>query len=65
MYTVMLADDEENVINVLKNSIAWQELGVDTLLSASDGQEALDFLKKSLLICWLRISVCLVWTGWS
>lgn len=49
MYIVMLADDEENVIEVLKNSIAWQELGVDTLLSASDGQEALELFEKKTI----------------
>ena len=46
MYTVLLADDEENVLEVLKSSIAWQELGVDTLLTAPDGQAALELFEK-------------------
>ena len=28
MYHVLLVDDEENVLQVLKDSIAWQNLGV-------------------------------------
>ncbi len=46
MYTVLLADDEESVLEVLKSSIAWQELGVDTLLTAPDGQAALELFEK-------------------
>ena len=42
MYTVLLADDEESVLSILKNSIDWQELGVDTLLTAADGRTALE-----------------------
>lgn len=42
MYTVLLADDEDGVLNVLKGSLDWQELGVDTLLTAQDGAAALE-----------------------
>lgn len=42
MFTVLLVDDEDSVLEVLKNSIHWQELGVDVLLAASDGKTALE-----------------------
>ena len=45
MYSVMLVDDEESVLNTLKTSIDWQELGVDTLLTASNGRAALDLFE--------------------
>ena len=45
MYSVLLVDDEESVLNTLKTSIAWQELGVDTLLTASNGRTALDLFE--------------------
>lgn len=60
MYTVLLADDEESVLSVLKNSINWQELGVDRLLTASDGQEAFDIFASSavdLLVTDIRMPV--------
>lgn len=58
MYTVLLADDEESVLEILKRSIHWQEMGVDTLLTASDGGEALEQFghgKIDLLITDIRM----------
>ena len=46
MYTVLLADDEDSVLDILKNSISWQELGVDSLLTAADGRIALDLFEQ-------------------
>lgn len=46
MYTILLTDDEDSVLEILKASINWQELGVDTLLTASDGQAALDLFEQ-------------------
>ncbi|MCD8327344.1 MAG: response regulator, partial [Lachnospiraceae bacterium] len=46
MYTVLLADDEGSVLDVLKSSVNWQELGVETLLTAQDGMAALECFKK-------------------
>ena len=46
MHTVLLADDEESVLDILKNSINWQELGVDSLLTAADGRIALDMFEQ-------------------
>jgi two-component system, response regulator YesN len=41
VYTALFVDDEPSVIETLRSSIHWQQFGVDTLLSASDGRQAL------------------------
>lgn len=46
MYTVLLADDEKNVLDTLRESIAWHHFGVDTLLEVNDGQQALDVIRR-------------------
>lgn len=46
MYTVLLVDDEEKIMEVMKVRIGWQELGVDKLLTASDGQAALEYFEQ-------------------
>ena len=50
MYTVLLVDDEEKILEVMKVRIGWQELGVDKLLTASDGHWSI--LSSSALTCW-------------
>ncbi|MDO5425191.1 MAG: response regulator [Eubacteriales bacterium] len=58
MYTVLLVDDEDSVLEVLKKSIHWQELGVDKLLAVSDGLTALDCFERQhidLLITDIRM----------
>lgn len=46
MYRVLLVDDEENVLEILKKTIQWQEMGVEQLFTAADGQQALEVLEK-------------------
>lgn len=41
MYTVLFVDDESSVIETLKTNIHWQQFGIDTILSAPDGLQAL------------------------
>lgn len=58
MYTILLADDEENVLNALRLTIPWQEMGVGTILTAQDGQAALSLLDQhpvDLLIADIRM----------
>lgn len=58
MFNVLLVDDEASVLDALLNSIAWQQFGVDQLLTASDGQSALAILAKQkvdLLITDIRM----------
>lgn len=60
MYTVLLADDEESVLTILKSSIDWQGLGVDTLLTAANGQIALELLSQrtiDLLVTDIRMPI--------
>lgn len=42
MNTVLLVDDEPAVLDSLRAGILWENFGVDTLLSASGGAEALE-----------------------
>lgn len=44
MYTVLLVDDERSVIDSLKSEIPWENLGVKTIYTASDGLQALDLI---------------------
>ena len=46
MFRVLLVDDEENVLEILKTTIQWQELGVEKLFTAQDGLQALEVLEK-------------------
>lgn len=58
MYTVLLTDDEKSVIDSLKNNVPWGNLGVGTILTASDGRHALDTIGKEkidLLITDIRM----------
>ena len=47
MYHVLLVDDEENVLQVLKDSIAWQNLGVERLFTAQSGERALELMEQN------------------
>jgi two-component system response regulator YesN len=58
MYNVLLVDDEESVLNVLRTSIDWQGLGIETLLTANDGISALEVFEQQqidLLITDIRM----------
>ena len=47
MYYVLLVDDEENILQVLQDSIAWQDLGVEKLFTAQSGEKALELLEQN------------------
>ncbi len=44
MYTVLLVDDEATILDALSNCILWQQFGVGTVLTASDGVQALEII---------------------
>lgn len=46
MYNILLVDDEQNVLDALSAGSFWKQLGVDKLLTASDGTMALNILKE-------------------
>ena len=58
MYTVLLADDEKSILDALSDSIAWQQFGVDKILKAADGLQALKIIREEkvdLLITDIRM----------
>lgn len=60
MLKVLLVDDELRILNHLKLSISWESLGLSIIGCASNGQEALSFLKKEnidILITDIRMPV--------
>lgn len=46
MYTVLLVDDEVPILDSLSSSINWHQFGVSTLLTASDGIQALQIMSE-------------------
>lgn len=46
MYTVLLVDDEPVILRSLSDTIMWEQFGVSTLLTASDGIQALELLQR-------------------
>lgn len=58
MYTVLLVDDEDDVLESLVNSIDWPVYGIDSILTASDGVSAYNILRTihvDLLITDIRM----------
>ena len=46
-YKVILVDDEEEVIDVIKQKIAWDQLGFQVVGSATNGVKALELVEKT------------------
>lgn len=58
MYTVLIVDDEEDVLKNLMNTIDWPVYGIEDTLTACDGHEAWSILKNrhiDLLITDIRM----------
>lgn len=47
MYTVLLVDDEESVIKNLTNAVDWPVYGIENVLTASDGVEAIGQIERN------------------
>lgn len=47
MYTVLLVDDETTILDALSSCIPWQQFGVNTVLTATDGIQALDIISSN------------------
>ena len=47
MMKILVADDEKLTRDGLIDSVNWQELGIDEVLSAANGAEALDIARKN------------------
>ena len=48
MYTILLADDEDEVRKSIKDLTPWNEYGFEIIGEASNGMEALDFVQETL-----------------
>lgn len=46
MYRVLLAEDEEFILQGLKDIIDWEELGLEVIYMARDGEEAFELFQK-------------------
>ena len=46
-YSVLLVDDEEEVIDAIQNKIEWENLGFDVIGSAENGVKALELCEKN------------------
>ena len=46
-YKVILVDDEAEVIDVIEQKIAWNELGFEVVGSATNGVKALELVEKT------------------
>ena len=58
MFTILLVDDEPNTIESLTLSVPWSNFGIDTILTAGNGKEALSILQDTnvdLLITDIRM----------
>lgn len=47
MFTVLLVDDEEYVLKNLTNAVNWPVYGIETVLTASDGLEAIEQIETN------------------
>ena len=47
MYSVLMVDDEEEVLAVIRKKLDWEELGFTVVGTAANGVEALDFVTKN------------------
>lgn len=47
MYTLLLVDDEEEVIEVIARKVKWEELGFEVIGHANNGYKAMEMLEES------------------
>ena len=47
MYTVLIIDDEPAIQNSLSTAVPWHQFGVNTVLAASDGYQALNIMARN------------------
>ena len=46
MYNILLVDDEKTILDALLSEISWEQLGVNTIMTAANGIQALEILNK-------------------
>lgn len=65
MYTVVVADDEEEIRRGIIKKVRWEELGFRVVGDAENGVEALELVEKLEPIYCLRIFGCRLCQGLS
>ena len=58
MYSVLMVDDEEDVIRAMQKKIDWESIGLT-------GSRRWTLRSRRRRTLFLRTSRCLIWTGWS
>lgn len=46
MYNILLVDDEKTVLDALLSEISWEQLGVNNIMTATNGIQALEILNE-------------------
>ncbi|WNQ12956.1 response regulator [Paenibacillus aurantius] len=49
MYQLLIVDDEPSVVDAIAHTLPWGDLGVEDVLCAYSGQEALDIVKRQVV----------------
>ena len=65
MYQVLLADDEESIMDSMLNHIPWAQYNMEVAYTATSGKQAYDILVNTPLISQSWISACPGTAGWS
>lgn len=64
-FSIILADDEQQILFGMKNGIDWESLGFSVVGTAQNGKEALELIEEyhpDLLISDIK---CLLWMVWN
>lgn len=64
-YKVILVDDEAEVIDVIEQKIAWNELGFEVVGSATNGVKALELVEKTQPDVVITDIKCHIWMDLS
>ena len=59
MYSVLMVDDEEDVVRAMQKKIDWESIGFRIMGYAHNGIEALDLAEQE------APDVVPIWTGWN
>lgn len=65
MYTLLLVDDEEEVIEAIVKKVKWEELGFQVTGHANNGFKAMDMLEEMQPDVVMTDIRCRIWTGWN
>ena len=64
-YTLLLVDDEEEVIQVITKKVKWEELGFTVIGYANNGVKALEMIEENQPDVVMTDIRMLTWTEWN